>query len=218
MANSTEVAEKHSHVQHHFVDSEQQFESSKLGMWIFLVTEILFFGGLFVAYIIYRSWHPELFIMAAEQLDTTMGAINTAVLIASSLTIALAIRASQLNQKRNLIILLLSTIALAATFMVIKYFEYTHKFDMGIYPGALYTFDGIDHELASVFFSIYYMMTALHGLHVVIGIAAIGWLVYKANKDAFNSSYYTPVEMTALYWHLVDIIWIFLFPLLYLID
>ncbi|MEX2640383.1 MAG: cytochrome c oxidase subunit 3 family protein [Balneolales bacterium] len=218
MANSTEVAENTKHVQHHFVDSEQQFESAKLGMWIFLVTEILFFGGLFVAYIIYRAWHPDLFIMAAEQLDTTMGAINTAVLIGSSLTIAMAIRAAQLNQKRNLIILLSSTIALAATFMVIKYFEYTHKFHLGIYPGGHYTFEGIDHELASVFFSIYYMMTALHGIHVIIGIVFIGLLIYKASKNAFSPSYYTPVEITALYWHLVDIIWIFLFPLLYLID
>ncbi|MEX0686646.1 MAG: cytochrome c oxidase subunit 3 family protein [Balneolales bacterium] len=218
MANSKQIAEKAPHVLHHFVDSDQQFESSKLGMWIFLVTEILFFGGLFVAYIVYRALHPELFIMAAEQLDTTMGAINTAVLIASSLTIAMAIRAAQLNQKRNLIILLSSTIALAFTFMVIKYFEYTHKFDLGIYPGSYYTFEGIDHELASVFFSIYYMMTALHGIHVVIGIVFIGILVYKASKDKFSPEYYTPVEITALYWHLVDIIWIFLFPLLYLID
>lgn len=218
MSKSTEVAEKNPHVQHHFVDYEQQFESSKLGMWIFLVTEILFFGGLFVAYIVYRSWHPDLFIMAAEQLDTTMGAINTVVLIASSLTIAMAIRAAQLNQKRNLILLLSGTIGLALTFMVIKYFEYTHKFHLGIYPGGFYTFEGIDHELASVFFSIYYMMTALHGIHVIIGIVFIGILIYQASKNTFSESYYTPVEITALYWHLVDIIWIFLFPLLYLID
>ncbi|MEX1123284.1 MAG: cytochrome c oxidase subunit 3 family protein [Balneolales bacterium] len=218
MANSTEVAEKNPNVQHHFVDFNQQFESSKLGMWIFLVTEILFFGGLFVAYIVYRALHPELFILAAQELDTTMGAINTAVLIASSLTIAMAIRAAQLNQKRNLIILLSSTIVLAFTFMVIKYFEYTHKFHLGIYPGSFYSYEGIEHELAPVFFSIYYMMTALHGIHVVIGIAIIGWLIYKSTKNSFSEQYYTPVEITALYWHLVDIIWIFLFPLLYLID
>lgn len=218
MANSKQVAEKEPHVLHHFVDSEQQFESSKLGMWIFLVTEILFFGGLFVAYIVYRAWHPELFILAADHLDTTMGAINTVVLIASSLTIALAIRAAQLNQTGHLIKLLYATIGLACTFMVIKYFEYADKFAVGIYPGAHYTYGGIDHELASVFFSIYYMMTGLHGIHIIIGIVFIGKLVYQAKKNVFSSKYYTPVEITALYWHLVDIIWIFLFPLLYLID
>lgn len=206
------------HVQHHFVSSDQQFSSSKLGMWVFLLTEIMFFGGLFVAYIVYRAWNPELFTMAATQLDTMLGAINTVVLIASSLTVALAIRSAQLNKQKHIIYFLIATILLATVFLVIKYFEYTHKFDYGIYPGALYTFEGIAHEKANVFFSIYYMMTGLHGLHVLIGIGIMIWLVVKAQKGAFTSSYYTPVEITGLYWHLVDIIWIFLFPLLYLID
>lgn len=187
-------------------------------MWVFLLTEIMFFGGLFVAYIVYRAWNPELFTMAATQLDTMLGAINTVVLIASSLTVALAIRSAQLNKQKHIIYFLIATILLATVFLVIKYFEYTHKFDYGIYPGALYTFEGIAHEKANVFFSIYYMMTGLHGLHVLIGIGIMIWLVVKAQKGAFTSSYYTPVEITGLYWHLVDIIWIFLFPLLYLID
>ncbi len=212
------MSKSNSHVLHHFVDSEQQFEASKLGMWLFLVTEILFFGGLFVAYIVFRAWHPDLFIAAAETLDVRLGALNTVVLIASSLTIALAIRAAQLNQQKHLLIYLGSTIALATTFMVVKYFEYTDKFAKGIYPGAAYTYTGLEHELASVFYSIYYMMTGLHGIHVIIGIGIIAWLMFKARKGAFTSEYYTPVEITALYWHLVDIIWIFLFPLLYLID
>lgn len=214
----TDVSHGHSHVQHHFVDSDQQFDSAKLGMWVFLVTEVLFFGGLFVAYIVYRTWNPELFTMAATQLDTVMGGINTLVLIGSSLTMALAIRAAQSNEARKSMIFLISTVALAFMFMVIKYFEYTHKFDMGIFPGEYYTFTGIDHPRAHIFFSIYYMMTALHGIHVIIGIGIITWLIIKTKKGAFNSEYYTPVEITGLYWHLVDIVWIFLFPLLYLID
>lgn len=215
MANATHGE---SHVAHHFVDSEQQFDSSKLGMWIFLVTEVLFFGGLFVAYIVYRAWNPELFYMSAKELDTMLGAVNTVVLIGSSLTIALAVRASQLNQQANLIRYLLVTIFLACVFLVIKYFEYTSKFAVGILPGEMYFYDGIDHPGAPIFFSIYYMMTGLHGIHVIIGIGLMVYLVLKARAGAYTSSYYTPVEITALYWHLVDLIWIFLFPLLYLIE
>lgn len=206
------------HVQHHFVDSDQQFESAKMGMWVFLVTEILFFGGLFLAYIAYRAWYPELYVMASEELNTFWGAVNTAVLIGSSLTVAMAIRSAQLNQIKGLIYNLYITIGLAFTFMVIKYFEYTHKFHLGIFPGEYYTYEGIEHEKANIFFSIYYMMTGMHGIHVLIGIGLMIWLVVKAKRGVFNSNYYTPVEITGLYWHLVDIIWIFLFPLLYLID
>jgi cytochrome c oxidase subunit 3 len=212
------AAHNDSHVQHHFVDSEQQFDSAKLGMWIFLVTEILFFGGLFVAYIVYRAWNPELFIKASVELDTIMGAANTAVLIFSSLTMALAIREIQLNRVNRSILYMAITIACAFFFMVVKYFEYTHKFHLGIFPGENYTFTGIDDPQASIFFSIYYMMTGLHGIHVIIGIGLITWLIIKARHGAYSSNYYTPIEITGLYWHLVDIIWIFLFPLFYLID
>ena len=218
MGNQSSKAAKQAHLQHHFVDSDQQFESSKLGMWIFLVTEVLMFGGLFVAYIIYRSWHPDLFYLAAKELDTSLGATNTVVLIASSLTIALAIRAVQLDRLRAAINYMAATVALAGTFMVIKYFEYTDKFAKGIYPGEAYSYDGIAHDMAANFFSIYYMMTGLHGIHVVIGMGLITWMMVKAWKGSVHSGYYTPVENTGLFWHLVDIIWIFLFPLLYLID
>lgn len=205
-------------MQHHFVDAEQQFDAAKMGMWIFLVTEILFFGGLFAAYIVYRSWYPELFTLASTELDTLLGGINTLVLIGSSLTVALSIRAAQLNQKKQIIIQLSITLALAMVFLIIKYFEWTHKFHLGIFPGEFYTFDGIDHPQANVFFSLYYLMTGLHGIHVVVGIGLMIWLLWRAMKDHFNSEYYTPLEITGLYWHLVDIIWIFLFPLFYLID
>ncbi|MGA1464836.1 MAG: cytochrome C oxidase subunit III [Bacteroidetes bacterium] len=218
MAHSTASSSAPAHLQHHFVDSDQQFESSKMGMWIFLVTEILFFGGLFAAYIVYRAWYPDLYVQASTQLDTFWGAVNTAVLIGSSLTVAMAIRSAQLNQIKGLIINLYITIGLAFTFMVIKYFEYVHKFEKGIFPGQYYTYEGIAHEKANIFFSIYYMMTGLHGLHVIIGIGLMIWLLVKAKKGAFSAEYYTPVEITGLYWHLVDVIWIFLFPLLYLID
>lgn len=216
------MAQAHSlenaHVQHHFRSSDQQFSSSKLGMWLFLFTEVMFFGGLFVAYIIYRAWNPELFTLAATELSTVLGGINTVVLIGSSLTCALAIRAAQTNNQKMIVNYLLVTIVLATVFLIIKYFEYTAKFEVGILPGGLYTFEGIDHPKANVFFSIYYMMTGLHGLHVIIGIGLMLWLVVKARAGAYHSNYYTPVEMTGLYWHLVDIIWIFLFPLMYLID
>lgn len=205
-------------LQHHFVDAEQQFDSAKLGMWIFLVTEILFFGGLFAAYIVFRLWYPELFVLASEELDTFWGGVNTVVLIGSSLTVAMAIKSAQLNQKKNIAINLGITVALAAIFMVIKYFEWTHKFHLGIFPGEFYAFEGIDHPKANVFFSLYYLMTGLHGIHVVIGIGLMIWLLVRSNKGHFDSNYYTPIEMTGLYWHLVDIIWIFLFPLFYLID
>lgn len=218
MANNTGSHAHPKHLHHHFVDSEQQFSSAKLGMWIFLATEILFFGGLFAAYIIYRVWYPELFTMASAELDTLWGGVNTVVLIGSSLTVAMAIKSAQLNQKKNIAINLGITIALAAIFMVIKYFEWTHKFHIGIYPGEFYAFDGISHPQANIFFSLYYLMTGLHGIHVIIGIGLMVWLLKKALNGDFDAEYYTPVEITGLYWHLVDIIWIFLFPLFYLID
>lgn len=218
MANNTVETGKDSHLAHHFHDSEQQFEASKLGMWVFLVTEILFFGGLFVAYIVFRSWHPDLFEQAAMTLDTTLGALNTVVLIASSLTIVLAVRAAQVDKQRQILIMIGTTILLAIVFMVVKYFEYASKFESGMLPAGMYFYDGIDHELAPVFYSIYYMLTGLHGIHVLVGIGLMGWLFVRAYNGAYHSGYFTQLEVVALYWHLVDIIWIFLFPLLYLIE
>lgn len=211
------------HVQHHFVDSDQQFGAAKMGMWVFIVNEILFFGGLFCAYIVFRAWYPDLFQQAALQLNTFWGAVNTVVLIGSSITVAMAIRSAQKNQIRGLRINLLITIALAFVFLLIKYFEYTHKFHLGIYPGGLYNpvpeiAETLTHPQANVFFSIYYMLTGVHLLHVVIGIGLIYWIYLRATKNEFSSAYYTPVEIVGLYWHLVDLIWIFLFPLLYLIE
>ncbi len=209
------------HLQHHFVSSDQQFEASKLGMWLFLVTEILLFSGMFVAYTVYRSWHPEVFEVASKALNPFLGGLNTLVLLGSSFTVALSIHMAQVNNKRGVVISLWTTVALAAVFLVVKYFEYTAKFEHGLYPGAAFAPHG-DYAVMAIpyarqFFSIYFVMTGIHGVHVLVGMGVISWMAIRAMRGEFNSTYYTPVELTGLYWHLVDIIWIFLFPLMYLI-
>jgi len=205
------------HVAHHFADAEQQFTSAKLGMWIFLLTEILFFGGLFCAYGVYRYLHPDMFYNVHKLLDVNMGAINTVVLITSSLTMALSIRSMQLGNKKQTLWFLAVTLILAGVFLVVKYFEYSHKFHLGQLPGKWYSFKGAEGENPHLFFSIYFAMTGLHGLHVVAGMVTIVWMMIRTAKNHFSPEYYTPIEVTGLYWHLVDLIWIFLFPLLYLI-
>ena len=337
-----------SNLQHFFVSSEQQFEASKLGMWLFLATEILLFGGMFVAYGIFRVLYPEVYEAASLQLDTVLGATNTLVLLLSSLTMAWAIRGAQMDNRKVLVWNLVATMALASGFLVVKYFEYSHKFHEGIYPGVNFQLaddtqrvndltgavpatplfvapthdeehteveaeagvmnvapaplagadqstpagdrtaaptspaatgagpdDGLDDQAptlaetgveptgadpalatvaerdadpagdqtqegletrhsgevaigpdkeaifsqrrAGIFFSIYYVMTGIHAIHIVIGIIAIGFLTYFSMKGRYSSVWYTPVENVGLYWHIVDIIWIFVFPLMYLI-
>ncbi len=201
----------------HFTDAEQQKESAKLGMWVFLLTEILLFGGLFCAYAIYRAWYPDMFHNAHKHLDVVLGAVNTVVLILSSVTVALAIHAIQHNKRKQSIIFLAVTLLFAATFLVIKYFEYSHKIHLGMLPGKFYTYTGIEGTNPHIFFTIYFTMTGLHGLHVLAGMIVIGWVLIRTIKGHFNSEYYTPVENAGLYWHLVDMIWIYLFPLLYLV-
>ncbi len=219
-------ADHPAHLQHHFVSSDQQFDAAKMGMWLFLITEILLFSGMFVAYTVYRAWHPEVFAHSAELLDWRLGGLNTIVLLASSFTVALGIHYAQKDNRRGLIVNLALTLIFAATFMVVKYFEYTSKFEHGVFPGAGFDPHGVSHGVdyaiyniayAPQFFSIYFVMTGIHGIHVLVGMGVLSWLAWRAHKGHFNSEYYTPVELTGLYWHLVDIIWIFLFPLLYLI-
>lgn len=211
------VTDHPNHVAHHFSDAEQQRDSAKLGMWVFLITEILLFSGLFVAYAVYRAWHPEMFFEAHKYLNVYLGSLNTVVLITSSVTIALAIRSLQVNKQNQAIWLLAVTIALAAVFLIIKYFEYTHKIELGQLPGKYYTFTGIEGTNPHVFFSIYFLLTGLHGIHIILGMVGITWVLRKTMLGQFNSEYYTPVENVGLYWHLVDLIWIYLFPLLYLV-
>lgn len=317
--------ERHGHppyLQHHYDTPQQQFDSGKLGMWIFLSTEVLFFGGLFVAYTVYRDHHPEIFLYAHQYLDKTLGGINTVVLICSSFTMAWAVRCAQLGRQRGLIVLLSLTLLCAFGFLGIKYVEYQQKWKhgllMGYYynpqdhatPRAEHTAPGtggtppaspasatapVDqatreiqatppsappapvspatpaeagmpragtpvsaatdiagaggladersnilpaaagpaglapegaegghetvHKPANVhiFFGIYFAMTGLHGIHVIGGIIVISWLLYRSVQGHFNAEYFTPVDFVGLYWHLVDLIWIYLFPLLYLI-
>jgi cytochrome c oxidase subunit III len=223
---------------HHFDSHAQQFDAGKLGMWIFILTEILLFGGLFCAYAVFRAHHPEIFIWAHHFLDRTLGGINTAVLIASSFTMAWAVRCAQKNQRIGLIVLLAITLLGGCCFLGIKYVEYKHKIQDGLlwagdfkpnqeaeefikkhYPanGPNAVAANGPHN-AGIFFSIYFMMTGLHGLHVIAGMVAIAWILRRSIRGDFNRHYFGPVDFTGLYWHLVDMIWIYLFPLLYLIQ
>ncbi|HVT89230.1 MAG TPA: cytochrome c oxidase subunit 3 family protein [Tepidisphaeraceae bacterium] len=282
----------HPHLAHHFDTPQQQYASAKLGMWVFLATEILMFGGLFCAYGVYRYSHPEVFSFAHQALNPVLGGINTAVLIASSLTMAMAVRYAQLGNKKIIIACLVATLFGGAGFMCIKAIEYETKWKHHLFPGRFNIFNveyagkelppenlephevvatkrpipttqvvasfidplagtpdaarvtpsfiapvgfkeayieptreelslsdlsKFDRERINTFFSIYFLMTGLHGLHVLIGMALITWIAIRAARNEFGPSYFTPVDMVGLYWHLVDIIWIFLFPLLYLI-
>jgi cytochrome c oxidase subunit 3 len=206
------------HVAHHFDSADQQFESNRMGVWLFLVTEILFFGGLFCAFAVFRTWYLPGFLEAHHHLDKVMGAINTLVLITSSLSMALAVRSAQVANKKATTALLAFTIFCAFIFLVVKYFEYAHKFHEGLLPGAAFHAEGFEHaQQASIFFAVYFMMTGVHGVHVVIGIGLITWILIKNQKGQFSGRYYSPVENVGLYWHLVDLVWIYLFPLLYLV-
>ena len=210
---------------HHFDTPAQQFDAAKLGMWVFLAQELLFFSGLFVAYGVYRSWYPEMFFAASHQLDKIMGGTNTIVLLFSSFTAAMAVRSSQLGNRKATGNYLLITILCACGFLVIKYFEYTHKFHAGLLPGRFFH-PHVEHLVAGApplppntgsFFGIYFMMTGIHGVHVIIGIGILIWIWLRNNRGEFSKEYFTPVDIAALYWHLVDLVWIYLFPLLYLV-
>jgi cytochrome c oxidase subunit 3 len=208
----------HRALRHHFDDLGQQQESAALGMWVFLVTEILFFGGLFAAYLVYRIQYPLAFAGASHHLNIALGAINTGVLIGSSLTMAMAVYAAQLGRRNAQIVWLLLTIVLGTVFLGIKSVEYLHKFQEGLVPGPNFRYDGSDPGHAPLFFSLYFVMTGLHATHMIVGIGIMAVLLVMAWRGRFTRSYHTPVEISGLYWHFIDIVWIFLFPLLYLID
>ena len=300
----------HSHVAHHFDSAQQQFDAGKLGMWLFLVTEVLFFSGLFVAYAVYRANHPEVFLDAHRYLNTTLGALNTIVLLLSSLTMAWAVRCAQLGDNKKLITLLAITLGCASFFLGVKAVEYSHKWNEGLLWAGAYAHEaegdhhashssaplmvlslpaalalssalagflwcrkknsqvgskfwfyltvtaaayfaglGIGYatehltkaethaaaeshgthaespaassaesaELTGVFFSIYYAMTGVHAIHILAGMGVIAWLLLRAIRNEFGPQYYGPVDYVGLYWHVVDLVWIYLFPLLYLI-
>jgi cytochrome c oxidase subunit III len=214
-----EPSPEETHLRHHFANSAQQTDASTLGMWTFLITEVLFFGGMFAAYATYRALYPGAFASTSEYMNVLLGGTNTAVLICSSLTMVLAVRAAQLSNNRHLILFLLLTMAFGTAFLVIKAFEYHSKwvehlvpgFNFGPYEPAQFT-----HQ-AQILFFLYFAMTGMHALHMVIGLGLLTFLVIQAARRVFHASYFAPVEMIGLYWHFVDIVWIFLFPLLYLI-
>ncbi|HKJ46099.1 MAG TPA: cytochrome c oxidase subunit 3 family protein [Balneolales bacterium] len=218
MSQVNVATENKSFVQHHFVDAEQQFDTAKLGMWIFLVTEILFFGGLFCAYVVFRSWYPQTFMEASGHLDKILGGADTVDLICSSVTMALAIHYIQVGKEKLTFILLGITFLFGAAFIGSHLYEWLDEMSVGIYPGSAYAFKGISDPHAYVFFTLYYLMTGLHGIHVLVGMGLMAWLMVKTKRGRFSSEYYTPIEITGLYWHFVDLIWIFLLPLLYLVD
>ena len=205
-------------LKHHFDDLDQQHEAATLGMWVFLATEVLFFGGLFTAYMLYRVWYPETFGAASRTLDITLGAVNTMVLITSSLTMALAVHAAATDERRRLMLFLVLTMALGMAFLGIKGIEYYQKFEEHHIPGFGFHFEGTAPERANLFFSLYFAMTGLHALHMIIGLAVMMVMLFMAWRGRFSARWHTPIEISGLYWHFVDIIWIFLFPLLYLVD
>ncbi len=216
--SDTAIATAHTPFQqHHFETAEQQADASRIGMWLFLVTEVLLFGGLFVGFALMQSRHPEAFLQAHHHLDRMLGFINTVVLLTSSFTMVLAVRSAQTGNRRRLIAFLLLTLMCAGIFLGIKYVEYSHKFHEGLLPGRFYSHRGDAAPGEFMFFSFYFMMTGLHGIHILAGMGVMCWLVRRAARGDFSSRYYTPVDLVGLYWHLVDLIWIYLFPLLYLI-
>lgn len=210
---------KAAHVAHHFRSAEEQYQSSKEGIWLFMVTEILMFGAILIGYIIFRNIYPEMFAEGAKSLDWRLGFVNTLVLIFSSFTMAISISFAQKNQTKNAAIALATTVLCGAIFMCIKYFEYTHKFHMGLYPGKFLdvTAVGAEHANLGMYFGFYYTMTGLHGIHVLVGMALITWLLFRTIRGDFHSQYWVPIEGVGIFWHIVDLIWIFLFPLLYLV-
>ena len=202
-----------------FNTEAQQKDASTLGMWIFLVTEIMFFGGLFLAYTIYRSWYPDVFAKTSSSLDVYIGAANTVVLLCSSFTMVMAVRAAQLGKQKAIVLFLILTLILGCVFLGVKAYEWNNKFQEHHVPGASFHFEGVDRQgPAQIFFSLYFAMTGLHALHMVIGAGLLIFLIFEARKGKYSAAYMTPVDLIGLYWHFVDIIWIFLFPLLYLID
>ena len=210
------------HHQHHFTTMEQQFDTAKIGMWLFLVTEVLLFGGLFVGFGMMQARYAHEFKEAHEHLQRGFGAFNTVVLLVSSWTMVLAVNAARSNKRERCVLFLGLTIACACAFLGVKYFEYSHKYHEGLLPGLWYSHTPLDTIQNTfgyrAFFSFYFMMTGLHGLHILGGIVALTWILLRAKKGEFSSAYYTPVDLVGLYWHIVDMIWIYLFPLYYLIS
>jgi len=210
------MSDKTSIVAEQFEDADQQYEASNLGMWTFLATEVLFFGGLFMAYILYRHSYPHAFAIGSQNTNLLFGTLNTAILLTSSLTMALAVHAANHGRTKSLVRNLVLTLLFAAGFLVVKGFEYHEDFVKHLIPGP--HFSAELPPRAELFFWLYWAMTGLHAIHVLVGIGLITAITLMAKRGHFSERYSTPVEITGLYWHFVDVVWIFLYPLLYLID
>jgi cytochrome c oxidase subunit III len=239
-SHATTAPETHGHpaLQHHFENMEQQREAGTLGMWVFLVTEIMFFGGMFLAYTLYRSMYPAAFASASNHLDITLGTVNTGVLILSSFTMAMAVYFTQTGKHRPQVLCLIMTLVLGLTFLGIKAKEYSDKYHDHLIPGRLipgnpfnpvvaehgdkdphklHMLEGATVKQVEMFYWIYFAMTGMHALHMIIGAGLLTYLIIFSLRLRFDPEYHSPVEVIGLYWHFVDIVWIFLFPLLYLL-
>jgi cytochrome c oxidase subunit III len=214
--SSTDTHATHHHG-HHWANAQDEFEAAKQGMWVFMVTEVLMIGALFVGYLIFRSLYPEAFHEAHKLLNVKMGLTNTVILITSSWTMVLAVGAAQRGQNKKAFNLLAATVLCACGFLVVKYFEYSHKIHEGILPGGLYHYKELATAKVPLFFSMYFMMTGVHAFHVVLGMCLIIWIMKRVKSGEISPAFYTPVELVGFYWHFVDLVWIFLFPMLYLL-
>ena len=237
--HETAVHAEHEHVslpqhRHHFETVEQQREAGSFGMWLFLLTEIMFFGGLFFAYLLYRNWYYDAFFTASNQLSIPLGTANTAILITSGFFMALAVWAAEMRKKDTLVWTLILTTVFGVAFLGIKYDEYHEKWEKHHIPGAHFDIAEFVNPAAyglhekplapdmaqrtQVFFFLYFAMTGMHALHMIIGVGLLFWLIWRARRGDFSAGYVAPIENFGLYWHFVDIVWLFLFPLLYLIN
>ncbi|MGA2711756.1 MAG: cytochrome c oxidase subunit 3 family protein [Bryobacteraceae bacterium] len=216
----SEAGAPHGHaVEHHFEDADQQKDAATVGMWVFLVTEVMFFGGLFLAYFAYRQAYPAAFASASNKTNLLIGAVNTTVLICSSLTMALAVHCAAIGKKSLIVLFLVLTLLLGGTFLGVKAYEYHDKYVHHEIPGYHFDCEGCtDPGHTPLFFALYFGMTGLHATHMIVGAGIILFLISQARKGRYTPEWHTPVELFGLYWHFVDIVWIFLFPLLYLID
>jgi cytochrome c oxidase subunit 3 len=205
-------------VEHQFDDAAQQQEAATMGMWVFLATEVLFFGGMFLGYTAYRSYYPQAFAEASKHTLVAFGSVNTAVLLLSSTVMAFAVKAAKANRRGLLGLLLLVTASLGAAFLVIKGFEYAQEIREGLFPGRSFHIDAADSLHAELFYYLYWLMTGVHALHVTIGVALIGFFALRAWFTTAFANHATAVDLLGLYWHFVDIVWVFLFPLIYLVD
>ena len=208
---------QHNPLQHHFKNFAQQYEAVSMAMWSFLITEILFFGGVFLAYAIYREMYPQAFIAGSRHLSIFLGCLNTAVLISSSFTMVMAVHAARMGKKNLTSLYLFLTLVLGCVFLGVKAIEYHDKFVSHLVPNDTFHFHGFEGPGIRIFYSLYFALTGLHALHMIIGAVILIIILIQNMRGHYTAEYNNPIDMFGLYWHFVDIVWIFLFPLLYLI-